>query len=259
MIGLMDRKLVPAREKEIGFRLRKIREHLGITKEEAARRVGLTRERWNNYEIGRTVLKFEVGLQVCRNLIVNEEWLATGSFTLLRKEALVKGIRPAAKLSDLDEFFFRQCLDLQIEPECAGIPTGTPYCVAFNKFLSPLYTKLIKKFFHHVRIKTRDSDSDEFLLEILKVHNGRALRLLANEARRLKGDADLARRQFVRYNFEFSHLLFSRFIGQPTPEIREGSYNWMRALANDDSIPIGSLKETILENKKSIPKENACR
>lgn len=64
--------------KEIGSRIAVERKALGLTQEQLAERIGISRGRLASYEDGRGCLRCGIALDICRNLIISERWLATG-------------------------------------------------------------------------------------------------------------------------------------------------------------------------------------
>ncbi len=60
-------------------RLKKIRKTLDITQQEFADRIGIKRNSYANYEIGRNIPIDAIILSICREFNVNEDWLRTGA------------------------------------------------------------------------------------------------------------------------------------------------------------------------------------
>jgi transcriptional regulator with XRE-family HTH domain len=229
---------LPEREKQICRRLKIIRKQLGLSEEAAASRVGIARERWHNYERLRTPLRCDLALRICRQLIISEEWLATGSFKLIEEAASKAGIGSDASLH---QFYIRSLVDLQAEPEYLHVPPGQLFSEAFRTILSAKYALLVQRFFHAPRIVFRDSDDDTLLIEYLSVLNQRWLKLLRNEALRVSGDSALACRTFLRGQFEFGTVFFKRMMGWSTPEITQSQFDFLRAIATDPTCPVGPL------------------
>lgn len=63
---------------EVGECIASERRELGLSQAELAARVGITRERLAGYEKGRGCLRCGIAFDICRNLVISEEWLATG-------------------------------------------------------------------------------------------------------------------------------------------------------------------------------------
>lgn len=59
-------------------RLKKIRKSLDLTQQEFADRIGIKRNSYANYEIGRNTPIDAIILSICREFNVNEEWLRIG-------------------------------------------------------------------------------------------------------------------------------------------------------------------------------------
>lgn len=60
-------------------RIKKIRKTLDLTQQEFADRIGVKRNSYANYEIGRNIPIDAIILSICREFNVNEEWLRTGA------------------------------------------------------------------------------------------------------------------------------------------------------------------------------------
>lgn len=63
---------------EMKDRLRKVRKALGLTQEATATRIGIKRNTWANYEIGRNEPIDAVIFSFCKEFNVNEMWLREG-------------------------------------------------------------------------------------------------------------------------------------------------------------------------------------
>ena len=59
-------------------RLKKIRKGLDLTQQEFADRIGIKRNSYANYEIGRNIPIDAIILSICREFNVNEDWLRNG-------------------------------------------------------------------------------------------------------------------------------------------------------------------------------------
>jgi len=64
--------------KEVGSRIASERKALGLTQTQLAERIEITRGRLASYEDGRGCLRCGIALDICRNLVISEWWLATG-------------------------------------------------------------------------------------------------------------------------------------------------------------------------------------
>ena len=89
----MHRPRLSNREGQICGRIREIREWLGFTQNDCARRIGIERSALVKYGIGRTPLRYDIALRFCRQLILSEEWLATGRFDACHAAAVRHGFR----------------------------------------------------------------------------------------------------------------------------------------------------------------------
>jgi DNA-binding XRE family transcriptional regulator len=227
------RREISEAEKEICGRLKELRGKLGLTEIAAAAAVGISKHLWHNYEVRRAPLRCDVALRICRELIVSEEWLATGRFDAL--EAI------AGKGKEMSEIYFRQCLDLRAEPEFLQLPPGTLFSDAYTNVLSAKYGELTRAFHRLPRLVLTDSDSDGLLVRYLTVVEERFFLMLRNESRRLKKEESLVCRQFLRCQIDFGTVLFKRFIGLPTPEIVGNRFDYLRALIGDAKHPLGAL------------------
>jgi transcriptional regulator with XRE-family HTH domain len=234
----MRKTSLPEREKQICRRLKELRGRLGFSEEAIANRAGISRNRWHNYEMLRSPLKCDVALRICRQLIVSEEWLATGAFKLSEQAAVTHRVRLDSKLHDI---YFRNLVDLQAEPEYLDVSPGQLFSNAFPTVLAHKYAELVKLNFHFPRLVVRDSDGDDLLTSYLIVLNDRWLKLLQNESIRLSRGQGLVRRSFLRAQVDFGLVLFKRFMGFQTPEVFEARYNFLSAIANDASCPVGPL------------------
>lgn len=63
---------------EVGAIIAAERNAFGLSQNELAERVGITRERLAGYEKGRGCLRCGIVFEICRSLVLNEAWLATG-------------------------------------------------------------------------------------------------------------------------------------------------------------------------------------
>jgi transcriptional regulator with XRE-family HTH domain len=233
----MRKTPIPDSEKRIGRRLKELRLMLGLSEKSAARLAGITPHLWHSVEMQRAPLKCHVGFRICRQLIVSEEWLATGGFAQLEECAAKRSI---GKSRELDKFYFRQCVDLQAEPEFLDLQPGTFFSSAYQSMKSK-YGALADAHFYLPRLVIRDADADELLIRYLSVINERWLWLLENEARRTSRGQGSVRRQFLRCQVEIGSVLFKRFMGFETPEIKGHAYDYLRALAADSKHPVGPI------------------
>jgi len=247
LISLDGMSKLTDRQKQICRRLRQVRERLGLTQEKVAAQVGITRERLLIYEYARAPLRFDLALRFCRQLVISEEWLATGKFTEAFQAA--RGLLPPeGDFSALDKIFWRQCVDLASEPIYFEIPPGADFAEAYDTSFKPVYSRLVLQHFYMPRVILRDSDNEELILNFHTACLDRWLYLLINESKRFNKNPGYVRRVFLRALFETGSLTFARFIGMPTPDVNSPDMEWLRIMVNDPEAPIGPLFET--ETKK---------
>src|ERR1700709_2767333 len=86
-----------AHEIAVCLRVKEAREIAQVTQEKLAELIGIPRDRLSTYEKCRAPIKFDLALRICRQLIISEEWLATGKFEILERVALSKNIKPDRK------------------------------------------------------------------------------------------------------------------------------------------------------------------
>ena len=60
-------------------RIKELRKALNLTQNELGSRIGMTPNTITNYETGRRVPSNQVIFSICREFIVNEDWLRTGN------------------------------------------------------------------------------------------------------------------------------------------------------------------------------------
>lgn len=234
----MRRTTLPKVEKNICHRLKKLRAALGMSEEAAAEAAGISKHLWHNYEVLRAPIRCDVALRICRELIISEEWLATGTFDLVEAEAVRRKI---GRGQELHEFYLRQSLDLQAEPEFLQIRPGTLFSEAYQSVLAAKYDNLIRVHFYNPRLVMRDSDGDDLLNRYLVVITQRYLRMLQNEANRHARGVQVVRRTFVGAQVRFAEVLFKRFMDFPTPEIANPEYDFLRVITKYEDAPIGPI------------------
>lgn len=204
-------------KREIGIcrRLRAARERLGWTQQRCASAIGIDRGSLTNHEYLKSPVRYEVALRFCRNLIVSEEWLATGKHAAL--EAIAQEKYQALTSSDwssLDPIFFRQSVDLLADPAVHTIRPGSLFSRAYDDVLAPRYATLAGEFFYTPRIVLTDRVEREIALTWTDAVIERWLLLLENEARRLGKDAWLVQRNFARSLFLTGTFLYSEFLAR---------------------------------------------
>jgi len=202
------------RETAICLRIREARDLAEVTQEKLAELIGVPRDRLSTYEKCRAPLRFETGLRVCRQLIISEEWLATGATAIIDNAARDQfRLGPKSDLSDLRKLFKRQCYDLQSEPTSLGIPPDTLFSVAYDRYLAKSYAQLAKKHFYFPRIVLRDELCEPQLASrVIRTVFDRCLFLLDHLARKQSVDSWLVQRNFTRAIFGLTHKCYREFI-----------------------------------------------
>ncbi len=140
---------------EIAVRLCRVREFLKLTQTQFASQLSITRERLATYEDGRTPLRCDVGIRVCRQYFVNEYWLAWGS---LNQQAQAAGVK--VDFADLEA---RRTVALAAEQVGLTLPPGTSFGIGFEKYLLPYYLRLAAKQGKFPRIVLLPNDGPEYL------------------------------------------------------------------------------------------------
>jgi transcriptional regulator with XRE-family HTH domain len=204
-------KLSP-REKGVCLRVKEARNLAGVSQEELASLIGIPRDRLSTYEKGRSPIKFDLGLRICRELIVSEEWLSTGANRIMEKEAREQLPQSRTGLEKLSWIFQRQCYDLLSEPVTLGIPPGTLLSDAFENYLMPTYASLADRFFFVPRIIFVDERKEpELAARFIGVVFQRSMRLLDHEAMRAGADPWPVQRNFTRAIFSFCFKAYREF------------------------------------------------
>ena len=109
---------------------------------EAARQVGITRERLASYEDSRVCLKVGIALKICRQLIIGERWLAEGG-NYSRSGELdnpKSGMKPLPECKNEVE---RLAMDLASDPVIRQFPEGTLFSEAWDQKLKARYQDLM--------------------------------------------------------------------------------------------------------------------
>jgi transcriptional regulator with XRE-family HTH domain len=237
----MRKSLLSDREAGICQRLRDARNRLGLTQESCAAQIGIERTTLANYEYKKAPLRAEAGIRFCRNLVVNEEWLATGAFKLTARVAKANGIpKPPAPEDPLWNIFFRHTVDLLAEPARNTLRIGALYSEAFDQ-MAGRYAQLISEHFHNPRIVASDNEPPWVTRNLFDAYWVRWEAILQNEAIRLKANPSLAVRSFGRTLIQTGQILFKRYMGFDTPEIQKDTYTYLRVIATDTKTPLGPL------------------
>jgi transcriptional regulator with XRE-family HTH domain len=196
---------------EICSRIRAAREIAGVTQDQLANFLGIPRDRLSTYEKHRSPIKFDLGLRICRQLIISEEWLATGKTSIMQAVAR-RQLPPQSRgsFSELSSIFQRQCYDLLSEPVTLGIPPGMLFSEAFDTYLAATYELLADRFFYDPRIIFADERPEpQLAARYIDVIFQRAMKLLANEAIGAGADAWMVQRNFTRGMFIFCRKAYS--------------------------------------------------
>ena len=214
---------LPQREIDICKRLRDARENVAqLSQAEAARQLGIKRERLLIYEYQRAPVRCDLALRFCRQFIISEEWLATGSVGMMEAAGLEKGlIKTGADTSLLLPIFRRQCLDLGSEEQARDVPMDALFSSAFDQFLSPIYRRLVAIHYMLPRVVFRDSDGAALVKNCFSAIMETWLKLLSNEARRLGREEGRVRREFLKACVEADISVFRQFMGfeKPLPSL----------------------------------------
>ncbi len=124
------------------MRIRKVREHYGLTQDEFASQIGIKRPRLATYEECRAPLRFHLGLRICRQFITSEKWLALG------------------------EGHPRYLMDLGSEAVTSQIPMETQFSEAFRHYLAPRYEALSASSTDRFRILIREGEDQRLLRNV---------------------------------------------------------------------------------------------
>ena len=93
-------------------RLKKLRKTLDMTQQEFADKIGIKRNSLANYETGRNTPIDAIGVYICREFNVNEEWLRTGKgemfIQLSRNEEIAEFV--GQLMSDEDDSFKKRLI-----------------------------------------------------------------------------------------------------------------------------------------------------
>ncbi len=247
-----------SREVSICRRAKEAREMLGLTQQAVADRLGLPLSRVKIYENARAPLRFDLALRLCRQLIISEEYLATGGHEEQRRALKDHNIviRSAG-----DDYFFhtpflpRQCMDLASEEVYKDIPPGTPFSSAYNKFLAPVYTRLVHQHAFQPRIVFRDSDDDALFIDYFSVVLARELSMVANEALRRKEAPRVCVRRYFASLLGAEYLIFIHSQGGRLTKEQGNGFAPIRSIfrdvfGGDPETP--SASDTIVSSPHSL-------
>jgi transcriptional regulator with XRE-family HTH domain len=199
------------RETELCLRIREARDLAEVTQEKLAELIGVPRDRLSTYEKCRAPLRFEIGLRICRQLIISEEWLATGATVALDKLA-GKGDLKVLR----ERVFKRQCYDLLSEPIALAVPPGTLFSEAYERYLAATYADLAKQFFYFPRIVLSDAVREsELASRFVKVIFDRSMLFidhLAGKAGKVATERWHVQRVFGRAIVELIYRSYREFV-----------------------------------------------
>jgi transcriptional regulator with XRE-family HTH domain len=148
-----------AQNEEIAVRLCRVREALKLSQTQFAYQLLITRERLATYEDGRTPLRGDVGIRLCRQFFVSEFWLATGSVDEKSQQAGIK-----ANFTQLEA---RLTMALAAERVALTVSPGGYFGYSFNRFLRFSYLELAEKQGNFPRIVFLPNDGPEYLQNAL--------------------------------------------------------------------------------------------
>lgn len=127
-------KKLQERDAGIARRIREVRESLRLTRNEIATQLGIKLERLASYEDARVPIPFDIALDLCRQFLVSEKWLATGLTHLI-----AGGDNPKIAFGDKGT---RHCLWLKFQPESHDIQRDTTFSVAYASKLGVVFDRL---------------------------------------------------------------------------------------------------------------------
>ena len=82
---------LPDREREICIRFRQIRTIAGMKQEPFAQALEIPLARLQNFELGRSPIRYALGSKVCSEFGINQQWLATGEAPRMRPNFPLSG------------------------------------------------------------------------------------------------------------------------------------------------------------------------
>ena len=95
-------------ETKIGRRLKELRKTLGLTQQEIADKLGIKRNSFANYEIGRNTPLDTIIKSICREYHVREDWLRTGEGNMFssddRENQIATAINSLVGLAEDNDF-----------------------------------------------------------------------------------------------------------------------------------------------------------
>ena len=146
--------------KEMASRIIEAREALGITQTEFARQVSISRDRLASYEDGRSILRCDVALRLCRQFFISEFWLACGSVT-------ESELADKKKASFAKRLTARSTMALAVDESSLACPPGCSFGDGFDEYLRQVYWKLNRAQHGFPRIAPLPSDGPEYFTNAL--------------------------------------------------------------------------------------------
>lgn len=245
---------LPAREQAICRRLKEARLRLGLSQEVTAQRVGVSASQISNLEKYRAPVRCDFALRFCREMIISEEWLATGKYAAA-EDVLTRDSRyprSSRDLVNLHPLLFRQCADLHSHPAGRAEPR-TLFSEAYDSILWVAFREISKDgTLAAPRIELTDFDRPEFELELLVVRL-ECCRFILQLRAQNAGQVSLARRaqrEFTRYVAQAADLIMDRCTGGPAVDWRENAL--LAGLLGKSKSAFGVLSDA---NEKSPAKK----
>lgn len=235
-------RLAPC-ETDICLRVKAARMRLGLDQAEVAARLGVKVHVLANIEKCRAPLRCDLALRVCRELFVNEEWLACGSPALLFQVLRSKKVSEAGLL-EWGDIFFRTPLDLLSHAVAQSVPPRALYSTAYEQFLAPVAAELSAKSWLLPSLSFTAYDRRGLRSDFLALLVDRWSKLLIFRARELGLPEEVwptVEANFIDDLRLVGMLVFYRSFGTPTPFQVNPRFDFLRTLAGSDSAPIGTL------------------
>ena len=243
------RKRLPPRELAICRRLAEARQWLGIDQATAARKIGIPKSTLSNYELGVVALKAALALRICRNLIISEEWLATGRFALAEAAGKVPAGGTDAALAKIH---VRMCMDLGSAPEAAQVRYGALFSEAYEAVLARVYAERVKVHYHGLGIPaTAWQDSNpELGKDILVALVERHLLLLSNEAAGRKASKEHAVAVYLGFLMRMAIFDYLKCVGRP---VDVTDFKWPVGLFSNPAVPILAFEPADRRRREAAP------
>ncbi len=238
------------RERQICSRLGEARNYIGISQEEAARKIGIPKSTLSNHELGIVPLRATLALRICRKLILSEEWLATGDFKLTERAGKTKNVVGSEGMFGI---YVRQCMDLAGSPEGVKLPQGILFGEAFEKHLASTFEKRILSMFYFVGIPATSWANDDLELgaDIARVLIERSILILQVEAANRGASAQYAGATYLGFVLRMALFGFHKCIGNI---VSPSTVGLPEELFTDPKLPITAFKSAVdLGTTKTSP------